>query len=294
MTTLGATWRCLPPHLADSLAGITLGARRPMGGAHQGLHRSTRHGASVEFAEYRPYVPGDPPARIDWPAYARTDRYLVRRFEEETSLQAAILLDCSQSLAWRGAAAAPTKLGYACSLAAACLFVLTAQGDRAQVTTFSDRPLARLAGTGSAPALAPQLAALDALEPAGAGDIAAALLAIAPQLPRRALVILISDFLQAPATVANSLVQLTRAGHDVRLLHVIDRAELTLRERGLVEVEDLETGERIEADLAELAEGYAHAVTDHLEEIKRIAHAHGSAYQLVDTSTPIARVLRSL
>jgi uncharacterized protein (DUF58 family) len=287
------SYRHLPPHLADLLRGLTIGARRPMAGGSQGLHRSNRHGASVEFAEYRPYVPGDPPNLIDWSAYARTDRHLIRRFEEETSLTGYVLLDCSGSLAWQGRGSL-SKFGYACSMAASLLYMLVSQGDRGGLVTFRAGVLERHAPASSAARLKPLLEVLERAEARDPGDIAAALHQSSALLPRRSLVLVISDFLQDPRQVLSGLKHLHHDGHDVRVLHIVDRAELTLEATGLVELDDLESHERLEVDLDEVRLAYGAAVDAHLEEIRRGCLGMLSDYRLVHTDTPIAQALRGM
>ncbi len=291
--TPGATYRYLPPHLADRLHGTSISAKRAMGGGLQGLHRSSRHGASVEFAEYRPYVPGDAPSLIDWSVYARTDKHLIRRFEEETNLTGFVLLDCSASLGWKGRASL-TKLEYACQLAASLMYVLVNQGDRAGLASFSDRILQRHAPSGSPAGLRPLLLALEGVQASGKGDIAAALHQACGFLPRRSLVVVVSDFLQPPTQVLGGIRHLHHDGHDVRVMHVVDRAELTLPEGGLVEVTDLETAERLEVDLDEIREGYRGSVEAHLDEVRRGCLGCPAEYRLIDTATPIEEALRGM
>jgi uncharacterized protein (DUF58 family) len=286
-------YRYLPPHLADSLRGLSVNARRAMAGGMQGLHRSTRHGASVEFAEYRSYVEGDAPSLIDWSVYARTDKYLVRRYEEETNLVGWVLLDCSASLAWKGRGEL-TKLDYAMRLAAGLLYMLVGQGDRGGLALFSEKILSRHAPAGSAAALKPLLLALERAPSGGMGDIAASLHQACQFLPRRSLVIVISDFLQQPEAVLAGIRHLHHDGHDVRALHVVDRAELALIDTGLVEAIDAETNERIEVDLDEVASDYGRAVAAHLDEIRRGCLGCAADYRLVTTETPISDALRGM
>src|SRR2546430_4698927 len=111
-----SSYKFLPIALADRLATMGVTVRRPVVGAQQGLHRSPNFGSSVEFAEYREYRPGDSPALIDWAVYARSDKYMIRRFQEETNLRAYILLDTSESLSYREDGPM-TKMEYACFLA---------------------------------------------------------------------------------------------------------------------------------------------------------------------------------
>jgi uncharacterized protein (DUF58 family) len=286
-------FKYLPPQVADRLAGAQISARRAMAGSLQGLHRSNRHGASVEFAEYRAYVPGDPPSLIDWPVYARTDRYLVRRFEEETNLVGFCLVDCSQSMAWRGLGPC-TKLDYACGLAAAAMYVLVNQGDRVGCAAFARKVVDRHAPTGSAAGLRPLLTALEAVQGKGEGDIGAALDEAAMFLPRRSLVVIVSDFLQAVPRAVAGVRRLHHDGHDVRVLHVVDRGEMALAGSGLVDAIDLETGERLEVELEEVREGYRRAVADHLDEVRRGCLGAGADYRLIHTDTPIDSALKGL
>ncbi|MBA3709384.1 MAG: DUF58 domain-containing protein [Planctomycetes bacterium] len=284
-------YRYLPPYIADRLHGVSVSARRAMAGGLQGLHRSSRHGASVEFAEYRPYTPGDPPSLIDWSVYARTDKHLIRRFEEETNLTGYVLLDCSASLDWRGRGE-HTKLAYACYLASGMMYALVHQGDRVGLAWFSSDIVQRHAPAGSAATLGPLLLALEGIAPGGRGDIAASLHQACAFLPRRSLVVVVSDLLQPPAQVVSGIAHLHHDGHDVRVLHVVDRAELALQESGLVEVTDLETGERLEVELDEMRDGYRAAVDGHLLDIRRGCLGSGADYRLVHTDTPIEDALR--
>src|SRR5271156_6892009 len=120
----------LPPRVADQMRGLGISSPRPMQGGIQGLHRSPDFGASVEFAEYRDYIEGDAPNLIDWQVFAKTDRYMIRRFQDETSLRACVLVDASASLHFKQTGAV-TKFEYACSLAAGLMYLLVCPGDAA-------------------------------------------------------------------------------------------------------------------------------------------------------------------
>ncbi len=283
----------LPSHLADRLHGYTVTARRAMAGGRQGGHRSNRHGASVEFAEYRPYVPGDAPSLIDWSAYARSDRYLVKRFEEETDLTGFVVLDVSQSMAWRGQGPI-SKLDHARYLASALLFVLSGQGDRAGLVTVCAGLRDRHPAAGSLATLRPLLSAIDAVTPGGQGDLAKSLHEAAAFLPRRSLVFVVSDLLQPSRDVLDGLRRLHHDGHEVRVLHVVDRAELDLPGSGLAQVTDLETGERLEVELDEVREAYRAGVAAWLDELRRGCQGIPADYRLCDTAAPIEDALRGL
>ncbi|MCK6491419.1 MAG: DUF58 domain-containing protein [Planctomycetes bacterium] len=288
-----AGFRYLPPHLADRLAGLSVSARRAMGGSRQGAHRSTRHGASVEFAEYRDYVPGDSPSLIDWSVYARTDRHLVKRFEEETDLAAYVLLDRTGSMDWRGSGPM-RKWDYACHLAAALLYILVRQGDRAGLVVCGGAEPEHHVPAASVGGLKPMLDALEAAAPAGRGDVAAAVEQAAERLPRRCLVVLVGDLLQPPEALARAVRRLHHEGRDVRVIQVADPAELVLPEHGLAELVDAETGEKVEADLDEVRDGWRAAAEEHIAAMRRACHACPAEHRLVTTDQPFVSALRGM
>lgn len=286
--------RCLPAALADRLHAVELTARRRIAGARAGRHRSNRHGDSVEFSEHRPYHPGDPPQLIDWRAWARSDRYLIRRFEAEVSLTGMVLVDSSQSMGWSANPERPSKLAVATRIAAAALWCLVRQADRGGLVAFADAVRLHRPPVGALPSLVPLLGDLDAIAPAGRGDIGGSLEAACALLPRRCLVIVVSDLLQGAETVARGIRALHHHGHDVRVVHLVDPAELDLPPGGLAELEDAETGERIEADCDELRVRWREAVHAHHESVRRACQACPAGYRLTSTDDPPERVLAEI
>ena len=286
-------YTCLPPETADRLRRLTLRVRVPVEGPRQGLHRSPHFGSSVEFAEYREYTPGDPPNLIDWAVLARSDRYVVRRFQEETSLRAWIALDVSGSLAFREHGRA-SKLDYARQLAAALLFVLVNQGDSAGLLLFDSAIRARLEPAASLESLRPLLLALDAVSPAGRSDIESALHALAGRLTSRSLVIVISDLLEDPAAITRGLRHLHHDRHDVIVLHVMDGGETALSLEGPAELRELETGARLIVEADDLRAAYAREVAGYLDALRRGAAACMALYRFVDTRVPVPDQLIAL
>jgi uncharacterized protein (DUF58 family) len=286
-----APFRYLPAALAEAVQRLAIRVRRPVRGRGEGLHRSPDFGASVEFAEYREYTPGDLPARIDWAVYARTDRYLVRRFEEETSLQATLALDTSGSLGFRDAGPL-TKLEFACYLAAGLTYALTRQGDAAGLCTFTDRVERHLPPAATLTGLRPLLEALETLEARGRSDIGTALQQIADRLPARSLVIVISDFLQEADRIVRGLRRLDHDGHNLILLHVIDGGERALGFAGVTELREIETGRRLVADVDDVRTAYTRAVERHIETLRRAASDCLGDYHLLDTREPVEAALR--
>ncbi len=289
---MATTYKFLPAELADRLRGLGLSVRKPVEGALQGLHRSPHHGSSVEFAEYREYTPGDPPNRMDWAVYARTDRHVVRRYQEETNLRAYILLDTSESMAF-GNLGLHTKMDYACFVAAGLMCVLLGQSDAAGLTLFGETAGKSFAPTGSLEGLRPMLLALEEVKPAGRTRIDRALHQLAEQIQRRSLVVLISDLLQDPAQIAQGLQHLHHNKHEVLVLQLLDGAELNLSFSGLAELRDLETGARLPIQADEVRQAYALEVQKFLDEIRRACSSCLAAYRLLDTRVPVEEALRA-
>jgi uncharacterized protein (DUF58 family) len=283
-------FKYLPPRVADQIRGLGLAARRPMQGGIQGLHRSPDFGASVEFAEYRDYIEGDAPNLIDWSVYAKTDRYMIRRFQDETSLRATVLVDASASLDWKQTGLV-TKFEYACSLAAGLMYLLVSQGDAVSLSFFTDKLTKRFASVASVDSLSPVLLEMEKVEPAGAGNIEAALHEAAEALGHRSLVVVISDLLQPPAQLARGLQHLQHNRHDVTVFHVLDAAEISLPLHGLVELRDLETAEKLLIQADEIRPRYAQAVQGYLGEVSRLCASCGLNYFTIETRTSLLEAL---
>jgi len=280
----------LPPRVADQIRGLAIAARRPMQGGIQGLHRSPDFGASVEFAEYRDYIEGDAPNLIDWQVFAKTDRYMIRRFQDETSLRACVMVDATASLHFRQTGPV-TKFEYACSLAAGLMYLLVCQGDAVALSFFTDRVTQRFAPVASTETLGPVLLEMEKVEAKGSGNIEKSLHEAAEMLKQRSLVVVISDLLQPPAQFARGIQHLQHNRHDVTVFHVLDAAEIALPMHGLVELRDLETSEKLVIDADEIRPRYAKAVQSYLAEVSRLCTACGAHYFTVDTRTPMLEAL---
>jgi uncharacterized protein (DUF58 family) len=283
-------YKYLPSQLADRLRGLEIGVRKQMDGGMQGLHRSHAFGSSVEFAEYRPYVPGDPVRRIDWAVYGRTDRYVIRQFHDEVNVRAFVLLDTSESMAYRQAGRL-RKLDYACYLAAGVMYLIVQQRDSAALVTFDDRVRQVHEPAASFVGLKPMLLALEGLAPDRAGNIEQALHGAAERIPGRSLIVLISDLLQDPREILCGLAHLTHDGKEVTVFHVLDPGELRLPLRGLYEVEALETHEKMVVDVTQVRERYLERLREYLDEVRTGCSNAGADYFLVDTLTDVRDAL---
>ena len=225
-----------------------------------------------------------------WQVFAKTDRYMIRRFQDETSLRASVLVDASASLNFRQTGPV-TKFEYACSLAAGLMYLFVCQGDAAALSFFTDRVTQRFAPVAGTETLSPVLLEMEKVEARGAGDIEKSLHEAAEMLKQRSLVIVISDLLQPPAQFARGIQHLQHNRHDVTVFHVLDAAEIALPMRGLVELRDLETSEKLLIEADEIRPRYAQAVQGYLAEVSRLCTACGVHYFTVDTRTPMLEAL---
>jgi len=283
-------FRYLPSRLAERLRGVEVGVRRPMDGSHQGMHKSPAFGSSVEFAEYREYLPGDPVARIDWPVYARSDRYLIRQYHEDVSIRCFVLLDISESMSYQGDGPI-SKMAYASTLAAGMMYLMVQQGDTVSLMTFDDRVRKFHEPAGTLPGLKPMLLGLEEIEAKRKGDIEAALHEAAEQITGRTLVILISDLLQEPEQVMRGVHHLYHDGKELTVFHVLDPAELRLPAAGLVEIMALETRDKLTVDLQDIRESYLEQIRLYLDELRRGCMNVRAEYLLAETKNEVFDLL---
>jgi uncharacterized protein (DUF58 family) len=284
----------LSPAELASLGGLEVRTRAVVEGFFMGLHRSPHRGFSAEFAELRGYRPGDELRHIDWRMYARSDRFYVKQFEEETNLRCNILLDVSASMGWSSKPGAlPTKLWYGSTLAAAVSLILLRQGDRAGLALFGDRIRAFVPPRGGRRHWIECLRRLDAIDSAGKTDASTAIREVALRLHRRGLVILISDLLVDPEETLRSLRYLAHRDHQVMVFHLLDPGERDLAGTGDARFVDPESGEELLVDVAEVREDYREAVERALRDWGRALRPVGIEYELVDTSRPMTGALRA-
>lgn len=275
-----------------ALGHIELVARWVVDGFLTGLHRSPRKGFSVEFAEHRPYQPGDDLRYLDWKIAARTDRWVVKQFEEETNLRATLVLDVSSSMAWSGSPARLTKLAYAEHLVAALALLLLRQRDAVGLIRFDDALRTSIPPRAHRQQWHRVVAALS--EPGhGRGSDGAGALDQAARLVRRpGLVILVSDLLLDAEEVVRSLRRLRAAGHDVTVLHIMDPSERDLELAGDAVFVDPETGEEVPARVSDVRDLYRATVREALVEWRRRCAAAGASYETVLTDAPFGMPLR--
>ena len=222
------------------LGRLDIIARLVVEGFLVGLHRSPYHGFSVEFAEYRQYIPGEPVTHMDWRVFAKTDRHYLKVFAEETNLRATLLLDCSASMGFTADDRRPTKLAYARLLAASFTHLLLRQNDAVGLEVFDEGPRASVPARAIKRQLFHVLKHLDRLEPGRGTSLGAMMHRAAERLPRRGLMLLFSDLMDEPEDVLSGIKHLRHRGHEVIVFQILDPRELDLdfkREARFIDLE---------------------------------------------------------
>ncbi|MDQ7065643.1 MAG: DUF58 domain-containing protein [candidate division KSB1 bacterium] len=275
----------LDPEILASIAGMELRARAVVEGFLSGLHRSPYKGFSVEFAEYRQYTPGDDPRHIDWKVYARTDRYYVKEFEEETNLACHILLDLSKSMTY--ASGKTSKLTYGSYLAASLAYLMFRQRDAVGLITFDDRIRTHLPARIKPGHLHSLLIALEHLTPGERTDIAAPLHQIADFLNKKGLIILISDLLDDPDRILEALQHFRFRGHEIIVFQVMDHAELTFPFHSTTRFVGLEGEGQVLTVPQSVKDQYLEKLQQHTERLRKGCGLHHIDYTVLDTKRPL-------
>jgi uncharacterized protein (DUF58 family) len=278
--------RFLDPGVIARLGTMELKARTVVEGFLSGLHRSPYKGFSVEFAEYRQYLPGDDLNTIDWKVYARTDRHYVKKFEEETNLECHLLLDQSASMSYRGTAPM-SKLDYGSVLAASLAFLMNRQRDATGLIAFDERIRFRLPAAARPGHLHSLLLALERVQPGQRSNVGRPLHQLAEALAKRSLVVLISDLLDDPEPIIKGLRHLKFRGSDVVVFQVLDPNELTFPFKGAAKFTDVETAEEIVADPARARTEYLRELAGLTLRYDRELRGAGIDYVQLDSSQPL-------
>jgi len=279
--------RFIDPRVLASIGNLDLLARIVVDGFVSGLHRAVFRGVSTEFAEHRPYAPGDDIRQLDWRLYARTDRLSVKTYEAETNADLILALDISRSMNFEGRGI--PKLDYARFLLASLAHLAGRQRDRVGLATF-DRALVSYVPP-SVRHRERVLHTLECVEPGPGGDMGRCLEALAGALIRRGIVVVVSDFYLSPDEAVRALEALHVRGHDVIAIHLIDPVERELDLGATTVVEDMETGEQLPISPTALRDEYQGLLRTHMEALSRACGEHEVDYTCFDTATPLDHVL---
>ena len=258
----------LDPKALARLAALPLNARFPMQGSVSGRHRSTHRGSSLEFAEYRKYVPGDDTRRLDWRAYARSDRFYIKEFEADTNLRMCLVMDSSGSMNFGSGDV--SKIDYARRLAGSLAYLAANQGDAVGLYRAGEHIDVEIPPRRNAAHLRTVLDSIGETTADGSTGLADILHAVAECTPQRALVIILSDLFLEPSRLRHCFQHLRFRKHDVVVFHLLDPAELAFDFNRPMRFLDMEGGAPVLVEPSVIAAEYRQALSEYLEDLRTI------------------------
>jgi uncharacterized protein (DUF58 family) len=286
----------LDPATLAKVRNLELEARLLVEGFLSGMHKSPYHGFSVEFAQHREYVPGDDIKHVDWKVYGRTGKFFLKQYEEETNLSCWLLVDTSESMRYgsvpaKGDHGATTKYDYACLMAAALAYLILHQQDSVGLITF-DRQIRSFIKPSSQPSHFKEI--IRALNRGCGGEktsLAPIFHDLAERVNRRAIIMLLSDFLDEPADILAGLKHLRYKRHEVVAYHVLDRAELEFPFQESTLFRGLEQLPELLTDPRSLRDGYLEQLGTYLKELERGCRDQNIDYVQLRTDIPVGTAL---
>ena len=277
-------------NLLSRLGSLPIESRKPMMGNVAGKHRSPHRGSSVEFAEYRKYVPGDDTRRLDWKAFARSDRFYIKEFEADTNLRAYFIVDASGSMNFAGNG--ESKIQVARRIAASLAYLLVNQGDSAGLSICTDKLQLEIPPSRRAAHLERFFTTLGSIQPSGETGLLTALHTIAEKTSQRAFVVILSDLFTDTAALGDALQHLRYRKHDIAVFHLMDPLEIGFEFDRPHRFVDLEDGTALVAEPNLIADEYKAALRDFLTAVRAKCHDAAADYQLITTDTPLEPLLR--
>lgn len=310
----------LIPGVVARLSNMELRAKLVVEGFMSGLHKSPYHGFSVEFAEHRQYIPGDDLKFMDWKIFARTERYYIKQFEEETNLKSYILLDISKSMDFSSQSGNSiknrsknlfskvlnrsfesskesdrviTKLEYASYLAASLSYLMLMQRDAISLTTYDVKRQNYIPPRATPSNLRMILNTLASVKPSNQTGTAASLNEIASGIKRRGLVIVLSDLFDEPEEVVKALKHFRFMNNEVIVFQILDPMEMNFLEGNPVTLIDMETKEEMYSQPFAIQKAYKETIKEFLENYKKKLKNNGIDYEVLSTETPFDKALLS-
>ncbi len=284
-----ASGSLIDPQTLMAIRSLEMRARVVVEGFWTGIHRSPYHGFSVEFTEYRQYTPGDDTRYLDWKLFARSDRYFIKKFEDETNLRCHVLADNSRSMNFgsRGY----SKAAYANTLAATLAFFLHQQGDAVGLLTFDEQIREYLPARHRPGHLRHLMLALEKPPGGAATDLAAPLKRIVEIVRKRGLMVLLTDLLAPIAALGKNLATLTASGHEVVVFQVLDPAELSFDFTKAALFRDLESGRQLYIDPDAVRAEYRRAFEAHCQAVADTCAKLGIVMRRLSTDQPLELAL---
>jgi uncharacterized protein (DUF58 family) len=271
------------------IAALEMRARHLVEGTLAGLQRSPYIGVSSEFAQHRGYVPGDDTRHIDWKVYARTQRYYVREFQEETNFVVTLLLDASESM--RYGSIGTTKLDHACLLAASLSYLVLRQSDAVSLGIFDEELLTFLPPRTSLGSLAVMTNQMERIQPEGKTRLGKVLGLLSEMLSRRGIVVVVSDLLDEPEEIVRGIQRLRFTNQEVVIFHVFDPQELVFEFPGRVRFEGLEQLPQANVDTRQIQADYVALVQDFIHQMRQACAGARADYEIANSAEPVDRLL---
>ncbi len=287
----------LDPEMSAEIDRLDLRARQIVEGFISGLHKSPYHGQSVEFAQHRQYVPGDDVNNIDWKVWARTSRFYVKQYEEETNLECTIMLDCSRSMAYGEEKEGMSKFEYGATLAASLAYLLQKQQDATGLVLFGRKIESELP-TSSHPRHVQAICdELQHAEPDDTSDVSGVFPRVAARSRQKGMIIVISDLFFDPENLKKGLTQLRHREQEVVVFHVLHDDELNFPFGENILFEGMETDEELMTEPAALRDSYLQALDNFKKEVRQICSQAAIDYAELNTTqylqTALSRYLSS-
>jgi uncharacterized protein (DUF58 family) len=283
--------RLLDAETLNRLSALEVTARHIVEGFMSGLHDSPYKGSSVEFAEHREYTPGDDIRRLDWKVYAKSDRFYIKEYEEETTLKAYLVLDTSRSMEFKSDGS--SKLDYGIKLAAALAYLIQRQQDQVALVLFDEKVRTFLPPQSNQAHLRTIFRTLAEVDSRDKTDIGVIFHEIAERVRQRSLVVIISDLFDDPDRLIHGINHMAHRGHDVIVFQVLDNAEITFPYDKMTRFEGLEIDEKLLANPKALQEAYLAELTSFQHRIKSACMGARVDFVPLDTSRPMAIPLSS-
>jgi uncharacterized protein (DUF58 family) len=282
----------LTPELLNEVEGLQLSARSIASGALAGMHRSLRRGASIEFSEHKLYTPGDDIRHIDWRAFAKTDRFHVKQFEDETNLRIELLLDHSGSMGFKSESSL-SKFHYARALGAAITYLALRQGDSTGLTTFESDVTGELPPRAHSSHLFEILSRLAQLTPQGETGISPCLQRFAQTRRKKTIAIILTDLLDPSPKLETAFRQLVARRHEVAVLHILDPAEIDFPYESPARFASMEDTRKLFIHPRVLQSAYQKEMRAFLDTTETTMRGNRIDYHLIRTDTPPQKALAS-
>ena len=271
----------LNPHIINTLENLQLKAQFIVEGFMTGLHKSPFHGFSVEFSEHRSYTPGDETKNIDWKLWSKTDKYYIKRFEEETNLLCHIFLDSSQSMSFSSNNV--TKFEYAQMLAAALSYLIIKQRDSLGLHIFDSKIRQTIRPKSTKNHLNTVLSVMDKIKIGHKTNISEILHAGAEKIKKKGFIILLSDLFDSSQKIINSLKHLRYYNHEVLVFHILDKQEIELNYNEKMIFEDLENDNQIVTEPWQVKKSYKKEMKERIEYFNTECSRMNISYNLILT-----------